>query len=112
VELLKPIKTNGCKRASIQRGKPVTAGNTTATVINPYMCAGDIVAVEIKSNGREKIPLKLPRGWKADVPDKVNGNITVFIQTAKATGQRATSLKLIAGSNSAELQCHLVRMVK
>ena len=110
-KLLEFTKTRGCKRAAIIREKEVKAGSTKATVINPYICAGDVIAVQISSNGKEKISLELPEGWKAEIPATVDGTKTFFIQTSKTTGQGKKVLKLKSGNTAAELVCNSVRKI-
>ena len=109
--LLQLTKTRGCKRAAVIRGKEVKAGSTSGQVINPYLCAGDSIAVEINSNGKEQLELETPQGWTFKMPEKVNGKVTVFINIPAGSKEGAYTIKLKSGSESADMKCHLVKKI-
>lgn len=79
--------------------------------MNPYICAGDSIALEINSDGTEKVELELPEGWTCKVPDKISGIVTVFIKTSVQTKNGAYTVKIKNNSSSTELNCHVVRKI-
>ena len=110
-KLLELAKARGCKRAAIIRENEMVADKTKATIVNPYICAGDVIAVQISSNGKEKISLDLPQGWKADIPQFVSGTQTFFIQTTRdiPVGKKVFTLK--SGNKTVGLVCHTVHKI-
>lgn len=112
IKLLDLCKKKGCKRAAVIAGKTAKSGNTSAKVVNPYICAGDTLVLEIESDGKDKLSVDLPDGWKADISTKIAGKKTVFVQTSAKTAQGAKVLKLKVGEATVELKCDVVRKIR
>ena len=110
-KILNLCKNNGCKRAQIIRGKTAEAGASSAQILNPFLCAGDTIALEIKSDGSEKIELILPDGWTAQHPEKINGKSIIYIDMPKNTKQAPYTIKLKSGDKETALTCDVVRKI-
>ena len=107
--LLELCKKGGCKRAAVIRDKKIEAGKSSALLLNPYICPGDSIALEIDSDGSEKIELELPEGWTCNIPEKISAKTTVFIQSSANSAFSDFSIKFKSGSKSAALNCHVVK---
>ena len=110
--LLSLAKNKGCKRAAIIRDKKKDLGKTSVTLMNPYICPGDSIALEISSDGSEKIELELPEGWSCKMPDTISGTATVFIKTTAKAKRGEFTVKFKNGLKSADLNCHIVEKIK
>ncbi len=110
-KLLTLAKKGGCKRAAVIRDKKVEAGKTSVTLLNPYICPGDSIALEINSDGSEKIDIELPEGWTCKMPEKVSGTATVFIHVPKGSQNGAFKIKFKSGSGTYDLNCHVVKKI-
>ena len=69
-------------------------------------------SLEIKSDGKERLSLTLPEGWKAEIPETIKGTQTVFIQTSADSPQGKQTLKMKVGEGTVELVCNTVRKIK
>ena len=110
-KLLNLTKNNGCKRAAVIRDQVVKSGKSSALIINPYICPGDTVVLKINSDGSEKIQLELPKGWTCKMPDKISGDLKVYIITTDKKDYGKKSIKFTSGSSVTTLTCHKVKKI-
>ena len=101
-----------CPSAFIARDKEVKIGKTSITTMNPYLSAGDTLALKITSDGSEKLVLDLPDGWSCELPEKVNGTITVFALSSSEGSLGEYKLKFTSGTETADIVYHFVKRAK
>ena len=113
-EIFRMIKSRGCSRAAIMRNQTQKAGQSKFTVLNPYICPGDVLSIQIESDGSEKVSIELPAGWKSigEVPKSVKGKKVIHLQSSAKTAQGKQIVKFSSGADKGSVNFDVVRIVR
>ena len=105
-KLLKVTRARGCPNAKIVSLEMKSLGSVKARILNPYICAGDTLYIELDSV--EGVELELPKNWHLKKTVFLGKRVLKQIETTKWVKQGPAQVILKQGQKSLALKCEVV----